>query len=48
MQSFYQIIQDQNDKIPASTTRVPGTLNKIRFKYHDGLDSAAMEGHLKE
>ena len=48
MQLFYKIIQDLNEKIPAYTTRIKGALNQMRLKYTSGIDSAAMEGHLKE
>ena len=48
MQSFCKITQVQNEKIPVYTTRIAGALNKIRLKYPDQLDSAAIENHLRE
>ena len=42
MHLFYKIIQDQNEKIPAYTTRIEGVLNQIRFKYPHRLDSTAI------
>ena len=46
--AFYKISQDCNEKIPAYATRIEGTLNEIRLKYQNRLDSAAVEGHLRE
>ena len=45
MQSFYKI---RNEKIPVHTTRIEGALSQIRLKYPDRLDSAAVEGYLRE
>ena len=33
--------------LKAYTTRIEGAINKIRLKYLDRLDSAAVEGHLR-
>ena len=48
LQLFYKISQDQNKKISAYTTRIEGALYHITLKYPDRLESAAMEGHLRE
>ena len=48
MQPFYKISQNENEKIPAYTTRIEEALNQIRLKHPQRLDSAAIGGHLRE
>ena len=45
VQLFYKVTQDWDEKIPACTTRIEETLNKIRLKSPDRLDTAVVEGH---